>query len=102
MDKTVLQIPVSKSLRLKAEGVARDYGFSSLQEVIRVFMAKLAKKAIDISFQETTVLSSAAEKRYQKMLVDTKKGKKIYQAKDANDLIRQLNGDTLPTSLEEN
>jgi len=90
MDKTVLQIPVSKALRTRAEDVALDYGFSSLQEVIRVFMTKLAEKTIDISFQEVIMLSPKAQKHYQKMDEDFSIGKNVHLAKTIDDLKSQL------------
>lgn len=37
MNNTVLQIPLSKDLRVKSLKAAEDLGFSSLQEVVRVF-----------------------------------------------------------------
>ena len=85
-----MQIPVTKSLRGQAEAAALDYGFSSLQEVIRVFMKKLAKGAIDISFQEVVILSSKAASRYQKIDEDFKLGKNIRSAENLEDLERQL------------
>jgi len=90
MNRTVLQIPVTKSLRGQAEAMALNYGFSSLQEVIRVFMKKLATGAIDISFQEVVVLSSKATNRYQKMDEDFKLGKNIYSAKTVKEFESQL------------
>lgn len=92
MDKTVLQIPVSKDLRIKAEDTALEYGFSSLQEAIRVFMAKLARKAIEISFQESFRLSSKADSRYQKIDKDFAAGKNIYFAETVSGLKDQLSG----------
>ncbi len=90
MARTVLQIPVSKSLRIKAENAALDYGFSSLQEVIRVFMAKLAKRTIEISFQEAIRLSPKAEKRYQRIDEDFLREENVYFAKTVKDLKAQL------------
>lgn len=90
MDKTVLQIPVSKDLRIRAEDTALEYGFSSLQEAIRVFMAKLAQKAIEISFQESFKLSPQADSRYQKMDKDFAVGKDIYFAESVKQLKKQL------------
>lgn len=90
MNRTVLQIPVSKTLKVRAEEAALDYGFSSLQEVVRVFMAKLAKRTIDISFQEVVNLSSRTSKRYQKMDEDFSSGKNIYFAKSVKELETQL------------
>lgn len=96
MDKVTLQVPILKSLRIKAEKSALDQGFSSLQEIIRVFMKKLASQAIDISFQEVVKLSPQAEKRYAKIDKDFKLGKNIYYAKNVDDLMKQLNGNILP------
>ncbi|HUS60345.1 MAG TPA: hypothetical protein VMX76_03130 [Nevskiaceae bacterium] len=92
MDKTVLQIPVSKSLRTKAESAAADYGFSSLQEIIRVFMAKLAKKAIEVSFQEVIKLSPKTEVRLEKMDKDFSTGKNVYFAQTTKELRAQFSG----------
>lgn len=90
MDKTVLQIPVSKTLRMRAEKSALDQGFSSLQEIIRVFMSKLASKTIEIGFREGAILSPEAEKRYLKMDQDFKMGKNIQIAHSVNELMDQL------------
>lgn len=91
MNRTVLQIPLSKELKLSAEKAALDAGFSSLQEVLRVFMNKFANKKIDLTFEENIVyLSPKAEKRYAKIDEDIKKGKNVYAAKDVDDFLRQL------------
>lgn len=92
MDKTVLQIPVSKTLRVKAENAALNSGFSSLQEIIRVFMKKLATRSMEVSFQETINLSSRAKNRYQKMDKDFTLGKNISGARNLKNLKAQLSG----------
>lgn len=90
MSKTVLQIPISKSLKTRAESVAVDYGFSSLQEIIRVFMAKLAKRAVEISFQEVIRLSPKVEARLKKMDEDFSAGRNVYFAETAAELKTQI------------
>ena len=93
MSRTVLQIPLPKELKLSAEKAALDAGFSSLQEVLRVFMRKFASKKIDLAFEEERVvyLSEKNDKRYEKMMKDIESGKeKIYHAKDVDDFIKQL------------
>lgn len=91
MDKTVLQIPVSKRLKSEAEAVAYSFGFSSLQEIVRIFLKKLANRMIDITFEEKPIrLSTRAMKRYNKILKDIKEGKNVYQAKDTDDLLEKL------------
>ncbi len=91
MQRTVLQIPLPKELKISAEKAALDAGFSSLQEVLRVFMKKFASKKIDLTFEENIVyLSPKAEKRYAKIDEDIKKGKNVYAAADVDDFLRQL------------
>ena len=76
MQRTVLQVPLPKELKISAKKAAQDAGFSSLQEVLRVFMKKFASKKIDLAFEEeVTYLSPKAEKRYLKATEDFKKGK---------------------------
>lgn len=92
MQKTVLQVPVSKQLKDDAEKAAFEQGFSSLQEILRIFMKKLANKNINFSFKEEEVvqLSKKSEKRYLKAMEDLKKGKNIYKAKDIDDFLEQM------------
>lgn len=91
MQKIILQIPLNKKLKDDAEKAACDQGFSSLQEILRVFMRKLANKKIDFSFrEEVETLSANSEKRYLKITEEFKKGKNVYPAKNINDLLKQL------------
>lgn len=52
MRTATLQIPLQQDLRDDAVIVARDYGFSSLQEIVRVFLTKLAKRRVAIRLEE--------------------------------------------------
>ena len=101
MDRVVLQIPMSKSLRTKAEKSAAAMGFSSLQETVRVFLKRLADKAIEITFkeEEAVQLSPQAIARYNKILNDIEKGKNVYHAKDVNDLFKHLDKWKFPRLL---
>lgn len=90
MQKVIFQVPVDKKLKASAEMAAERRGFSSLQEIVRVFMKRLADDRIDISFEEKIKLSPKAEKRYLKITKDFEKGKNIYTAKDVDDLMQQL------------
>lgn len=97
MQRTVLQIPLTKELKNRAAAAALDYGFSSLQEILRVFMRKLALRKIDLTFEEEVVyLSPQAEMRYAKMTEDFKKGKNVYTAKNTEQLMKQLHEHSLP------
>jgi antitoxin component of RelBE/YafQ-DinJ toxin-antitoxin module len=93
MSRTVLQIPMTADLRKSAEAAAAAQGFSSLQEMVRVFLNRLSNQAISISFtkdQPAVQLSAKANRRYSKMIDDIEKGKNVYKAKDVDDFIRQL------------
>ncbi|MDO8573706.1 MAG: hypothetical protein Q7R77_03060 [Candidatus Daviesbacteria bacterium] len=94
MQKITLQIPMDSRLKIEAEKAALDQGFSSLQEVLRIFMKRFASKKIDISFEEENVihLSPKADRRYAKIMRDIESGKeKVYMAKNVDDLMKQLN-----------
>lgn len=75
MQRAVLQVPIDQQLKIEAEQAAQAQGFSSLQEVVRVFLNKFAKKGIGITFEESVQLSPRAVKRYDKMTDDIEKGK---------------------------
>lgn len=99
MNTTILQVPVSKSLRVQAAKAAEKLGFSSLQEAVRVFMNKLAVGGLEITFGDSVQLSPRAIKRYNKITDEMKVGKNTYVAHSVDDLMRQLNGDTLPRKV---
>ncbi len=44
MKRNILQIPIDPDLRKKAEREAEDFGFSSLQEMIRVMLTQMVYK----------------------------------------------------------
>lgn len=75
MNKAVLQVPINASLRKSAEEVALEEGFSSLQEAVRLFLAKYAKRQLSFSISETVQLSPKAIKRYNKIIDDIDSGK---------------------------
>ena len=92
MNKTILQVPVNTVLRGEAEKQALLQGFSSLQEAVRIFLKKLARGTIGITFndKESIQLSKPAIKRYKKISEDFRKGKNVYAAKSVDDLMLQL------------
>ena len=92
MQRTVLQIPLPKELKLSAEKAALDAGFSSLQELVRVLLSKVAQRKIEVQFEEVVMLSEKAEKRYLKAMKDIEEGKNVYSASSIKDLMKQLNG----------
>ena len=82
---------MSKTLRQQAQIVADEYGFSSIQEVIRLFLNRFSQKSIALNFGEpSVVLSDKAEKRYLKMEEDFKAGRNFKTASSLNDFFAQL------------
>lgn len=92
--RTVLQVPLSIDLRKEAEKQAFAQGFSSLQEAVRVFLKKLAKGTIGITFEdeEAVQLSIKNARRYDKMIDDIESGGiKTEKFSDVASLMRSLN-----------
>lgn len=90
MNKTVLQIPINRDLKISAEQEALSQGFSSLQELVRVFLSKIATHKIEVTLQESTMLSAKNEKRYLDMTKDFELGKNTYSSNSVSDLVNKL------------
>src|SRR5476651_1228100 len=87
MDSTILQVPMSKSLKNSAQEVANEYGFSSLQDLLRVILTKLSKRELVISIHEpTTLLSKKNDLRYTTMSKDFTATKSTKNFSSADDL----------------
>ena len=94
MDKSILQVPISKDLRLSAEQVALSEGFSSLQEYVRVLLKKISSRELGIYIGKTppvVQLSDKASSVYTSVEKDYLEGKNIYSASSVNDLIDKIN-----------
>lgn len=92
MNRSILQIPLSKELRKEAEKQALEQGFSSLQEAVRVFLKKLADRMIKSRFEEEKIvkLSPRAEKRYEKIVKDIEAGRNVTKTKNIDELFELL------------
>jgi antitoxin component of RelBE/YafQ-DinJ toxin-antitoxin module len=93
MQKTILQVPLDKHLKNTAEKAATEQGFSSLQEIIRVFLTQLAQKKVEVTLHEPLNLSSKNEDRYSKMEKDFESNKNIESIIDVKNLLKKLNAD---------
>lgn len=96
MNKVTIQVPVDKTLKASAEKVASEYGFSSLQEAIRLFMAQFANKSLNIGFFQTMpdeILTQKEEavliKKYTQAKKQIKKGKG-FSAYSPDEMLSQL------------
>lgn len=91
MDSTILQVPMSKSLKQSAQEVASEYGFSSLQDLLRVVLTKLSRRELVVSIEEKSVLlSKKNDKRYGKMSEDFAKRKNIKSFSSIDTLMEDL------------
>ena len=94
MQRVVLQVPMTDTLKKKAEAVSVDMGFSSLQEVIRVLLTRFAKKELTLrvedNVEEVAYLSPAAEKRFKKAIEDIKAGRNITKTESVEELMTLL------------
>ncbi len=79
MNSTILQIPIDKNIRNQAASYAEKMGFSSLQEVVRLFLNKIALGEINVNFEQNVQLSSKAIKRYNKIIDEIDSGKIKYK-----------------------
>ena len=93
MNRTILQVPIRQDLKVSAEREALSQGFSSLQELVRVFLSKVASRKIEVTLQESVMLSKTNEKRYLNMTQDFESGQNIYSADSVDDLINKLHED---------
>ncbi|MDO8429389.1 MAG: hypothetical protein Q7S88_02055 [Candidatus Daviesbacteria bacterium] len=94
MQRVIVQVPMTKELKSRAEAVSSDLGFSSIQEVIRVLLTKLSKREFNLKVEEVeeiSDLSPAAENKFKKALEDIKSGKNIYKPKNRKDFFDILN-----------
>lgn len=91
MNTTIIQVPISKVLRNQAVKAAHENGFSSIQDAIRLFLTKLARKQIAVNLEDTAApLSWKNEKRYLQMDKDFENGKNVYHASSVKELMKQL------------
>lgn len=91
---TTLQVPIDPILKLNATKAARAHGFSSLQEIVRVMLTKLATGKLVVSFdapQSEEYISPKAIARYDKIASDFEKGTmKTTSTHSVDELMKQL------------
>lgn len=89
---TVLQVPINKDIRDRATSQAEKMGFSSLQEVVRLFVNKIASGSIDATFEPVIKLSTKNDKRYSKMIREIESGKmELKSFTDVDSMMKYLN-----------
>lgn len=79
---------------MRSEKVAKSSGFSSLQEVVRLFLFKYSNKELEVGFEVPEVkLSAKNDKRYARMVDDYGKGKNVVKTDSVDDFFGKLNRD---------
>ena len=90
---TTLQIPLPNSLKQEAKVMAREQGFSSLQDFVRLILTKLVRNELSIHIgtkDEYIELTPEAKKRYEKIVRDISANRNVIKAKDAADFLEKL------------
>lgn len=94
MKRTILQVPVTPELQSSAKRAAAKQGFSSLQDVVRLFLQQFSAGKMTVrleSFDEER-LSPRAARRYAKIAAEIKSGKGIIKTDGTlEDFFRKLN-----------
>ncbi len=89
-DTLIFQVPMSRKLRDAARLAAKEQGFSSLQEYVRVMVSKLSRKEINLHVHAPVQLSPRAIKRYNRMAKEIEDGKNIIRTKNLDELFAVL------------
>ncbi|MEK7165778.1 MAG: hypothetical protein AAB874_03155 [Patescibacteria group bacterium] len=91
MNQVTLTIPISKSLKDKAEKTAREYGFLTLAETVKKLLIKFSNRELVVEQEpEPVQLSPRAIKRYNKIIDRIDKGKGITKTKNLDELFALL------------
>lgn len=93
MQRIIVQVPMSKDLKERAEIVSSDLGFSSVQEIIRVLLTKLSKKEFSLRVEEAEkikYLSPRAERKFKKAVEDIKAGRNVTKTENVEALLELL------------
>lgn len=72
----VLQVPVDRAVKVSAQQIANQLGFSSLQDAVRLFLAQLASRTINVSFSQAApdeILTPAQEKKLTRDYLQARK-----------------------------
>ncbi len=93
MQKSILQVPLDTQLKTNAAKAATEQGFSSLQEIVRVFLTQLASNKVEISLQNSSFLSTKNEKKYNTMTSDFESDNHVHSATNISDLLTKLDED---------
>ena len=76
MSRVILQVPMTRDLKVAAQAAVSSMGFFSLQESIRVWLTQIIRYTPVVRYEEPAErLSKRAATRYEKMIKDIESGK---------------------------
>ena len=90
---TVLHVPLNKDLKSKAEYIAKEKGYSSLQEVLRVFIVQFTNEEVKPAFINTdkiVQLTSSQEAYLTKREQETQKAVNSGESSTANNIAEMM------------
>jgi len=80
-----IQIPISTEIRLKSENKAKSQGFSSIQEVVRVFLYQYASDKINFGFE-----AEQLEPEFEEKVLEIIRTNQYLAPQTGTDFINQL------------
>lgn len=89
MDKVTIQVPIKRSLRDKADLVAKEEGFDSLQSVIRILLTKFANRQLNIGLAFTIRRSKVTKRNPLLDLVGIEKSKTGHISENIDEIYNQ-------------
>ncbi len=88
--RTILQVPLTSTLKSSATQVAHDQGFSSVQEVVRLLLTQYSQGSLTIKAVENMYISKNNESRYEQMTKDFQEDKHTTSANSVDEILSQL------------
>lgn len=92
--RAIIQVPINPVLKKNVEKKAQKDGFTSLQQVIRLFLSRYASGRLEVGFEEQfppVQLSPKAIRRYNKIDRDIASGKvKLKSFNSVDELMKDL------------
>jgi len=92
--RAIIQVPVNPALKKRVEKKAESDGFSSVQQLIRLVLAKYDRGSLEVNIQEQlppVQLSEKAIRRYNKIDRDIASGKiKLKSFDSVDELMKDL------------
>lgn len=93
MSTSTIRLQLGETELHQAHKLAKEWGFSSVEEALREFIKRFLSKSGTISSQkiEYITLTKKAQLRYKQMAKDSDENKNIHVARSVDEFLAQLN-----------